>query len=97
VGDLLDRLESESRRQYLGSAASCHSLLIEAAAEIRRLTLLTGQPDIDHCDEVIRLRGELAAARMDGLPNSPHSGQLVALAAAWRPEWVDGLGMEEER
>jgi hypothetical protein len=31
-------------------------LLTEGAAEIERLALLTGQPDLDHCDEVLRLR-----------------------------------------
>ena len=41
---------------YLCSADS--ALLTSSAAELERLTLLTGQPDLDHCDEVLRLRSE---------------------------------------
>jgi hypothetical protein len=90
LSDLLERMKTEALRST--TSWLLRDMLTEAAAEIRRLVLLSGQADLDRCDEVLRLRGELAAARMDGLPDSPNA----AAAAAWRPEWIDGLGVVED-
>ena len=61
--DLIDRLEHFARRHYLDDDG-IHAVLTEAAAEIRRLILLTGQPDIDRCERIERLEAELADCRL---------------------------------
>ena len=62
MSDLVDRLETEARGH--GTAYLYRDLMTEAAAEIRRLVLLTGQPDIDRCERIERLEAELADCRL---------------------------------
>ena len=61
MSDLPERLRSRAL-VYHYTDLSVSALLREAAAEIDRLALAAGQADLDRCDEVLRLRAELAAA-----------------------------------
>ena len=69
-------------------------LLRRAAAEIRRLVLLTGQPDIDRCERSDRLEAELADCRL--LHTELSRRLLKSMEPAVRPEWIDGLGVIED-